>query len=861
MKTRQNLIIILAIIHSLLPAGAQQVNTWLVMGPLPVDRPGFVKGKNIFGEPFGENTILANEYLNLDEFHPAKGDPLLWDDYRPRTWYVEEVMEDGFVTLKPEKSKYQIAYHGFYIESGGLYEYACEVESPQMFEVFLDGKKVDTSYAVAGEDETVTKTTTLDLDRGKFLVLVKSMYIKGGKNKWKLRASLSSEEDTVASLDVSPLTRMNVHHLLEGTKLGSLALSADGTLIAVNYSRINMETGKAAGWTEIKEVATGKTVQSFRKSGTTGYKWTPMGRKLYYTTESENGSTVMVHDFETGTEYPVLENIEDLSGVTWSEDEKFIFYYRTEEKPSDAKSALRYMDYLQNRTFPPKSVSDLYRYNVNTGVSTRLSFGERSVILNDVSPDGNRILFATVHPDPTRPPFNFQHMYLMDLQSGRTDTLWKDFHWDGMAEFSPDGRQLLVIGGPDMFDGIGRNIGDQHVANNTDMQVFIFDLSTWEADPISKDFNPSIKWAHWHAADNRIYLKVVDQVYVRLYRWDGETRSFSMIPTVPDVVDAVTISEDSLKIGYTGVGNGQPNKAWILDLESDENRLFDRTEERAYRNVSFGESEDWDFTTSDGTVIKGYFHYPRNFDSTRKYPLIVNYYAGTNPVKKDFGGRYPRDIWAGEDYVVYVPQPSGAIGFGQEFSARHQNNWGKTTAGEIIEGTLKFVEAHEFVDSSKVGCIGASYGGFMTMLLVSQTDLFTCAISHAGISSISSYWGEGYWGYIYSTRATAGSYPWNRKDIYVDQSALFNADKINTPLLLLHGSKDTNVPLGESLQLWVGLKILGKPVAMVQVEGEDHWILTYSKRIEWHNTIMAWFDKWLKDDGHDWKKLFPDSQL
>jgi dipeptidyl aminopeptidase/acylaminoacyl peptidase len=280
-----------------------------------------------------------------------------------------------------------------------------------------------------------------------------------------------------------------------------------------------------------------------------------------------------------------------------------------------------------------------------------------------------------------------------------------------------------------------------------------------------------------------------------------------------------------------------------------------------YEHVRFGYSEEWDFKKTDGTLIRGFFLYPRNFDPAKKYPLIVQYYGGTIPISKSFGGRYPVDIWAGEGYVVYVPQPSGAIGFGQEFSARHQNNWGKTVTAEIIEGTRRFIAAHDFVDPQKIGCVGASYGGFMTMLLQTQTDIFTCAISHAGISSISSYWGEGYWGYEYSANATGDSYPWNRKDIYIDQSALFNADKINTPLLLLHGSEDTNVPLGESLQLWVGLKILGRPVEMVQVAGEDHWILTYSKRIEWHNTIMAWFDKWLKEKTGDWKQLFPQSKL
>ncbi len=840
---------------------AQQVDAWLVMGPLPVSKPGFINGNNVSGEAFGNKNILSNGYMDLREYHPREGSPLLWDDYRPRTWDSEEVSEDGYISLKPEKPEFQIAYFAFYLESDGLYDYTCKVESPQMFEIFLEGKKVGSCYDESGEGKTGSKTATLELDRGKFLVLVKSLYIKGDKNKWKLRASLGKGKDSTALVSLSPLSAMNIHHLLEGVKLGGVSLSPDGTLAEVDYSRVNTESGKSEKWTEIKEVATGKIVQSFRKAGTTGYQWMPSGKKLYYTLETENGNSVMVYDLESGVEYPVLENIEDLGNVSWSDDEKFIVYGRTEKKKGDEKSSLHYMDELYNRTFRPYTVTALYRYNVNTGVSTRLTFGERSAYLHDISPDGNSIVFSTRRPNPTQRPFSLQNMYLMDLQAGRCDTLWKDFRWSGYAEFSPDGMQLLVGGGPDLFGETGRNIGDQPIANNYDGQLYIYTIATGEVDPITRDFDPSIEESHWQPVDNRIYVKAGDQMYVRLFAWDPESRSFSMIPTVPEVMGSLSIADESLMAAYTGSSLGSPNKAWILDLQSDANSPFDRTEEKTYENVSFGNSEEWDFTASDGTTIRGFFLYPRNFDPGRKYPLIVNYYGGTSPIEKSFGGRYPLDIWAGEDYVVYVPQPSGATGFGQEFSARHQNNWGKTTAGEIIEGTKKFIEAHDFVDAQKVGCIGASYGGFMTMLLQTETDIFTCAISHAGISFIGSYWGEGYWGYVYSSEATGGSYPWNRKDIYIDQSALFNADKINTPLLLLHGSDDTNVPLGESLQLWVGLKILGKPVEMVQVEGEDHWILIYSKRIEWHNTIMAWFDKWLYDQPHDWKKLFPDSKL
>jgi dipeptidyl aminopeptidase/acylaminoacyl peptidase len=160
------------------------------------------------------------------------------------------------------------------------------------------------------------------------------------------------------------------------------------------------------------------------------------------------------------------------------------------------------------------------------------------------------------------------------------------------------------------------------------------------------------------------------------------------------------------------------------------------------------------------------------------------------------------------------------------------------------------------VDIQRVGCIGASYGGFITMLLQTRTSLFSAAIAHAGISSISSYWGEGNWGYAYSAYATAYSFPWDRKDIYVRQSALFNADRITTPLLLLHGSADTNVPPGESAQLYAALKILGREVEYIQVMDQDHHILTYNKRILWTKTIMAWFDKWLKREPEWWNNLY-----
>jgi len=152
--------------------------------------------------------------------------------------------------------------------------------------------------------------------------------------------------------------------------------------------------------------------------------------------------------------------------------------------------------------------------------------------------------------------------------------------------------------------------------------------------------------------------------------------------------------------------------------------------------------------------------------------------------------------------------------------------------------------------------MGASYGGFLTQNVITKTDIFAAAISHAGISTLTSYWGEGYWGMWFNAVAAAESFPWNRKDIYVDHSPIYSADKITTPLLLLHGNTDPNVPLGESWTMYTALKVLGKDVELIEVDKQEHWIMQYNKRIKWTKTILAYFDKYLKNQPEWFESLY-----
>ena len=235
------------------------------------------------------------------------------------------------------------------------------------------------------------------------------------------------------------------------------------------------------------------------------------------------------------------------------------------------------------------------------------------------------------------------------------------------------------------------------------------------------------------------------------------------------------------------------------------------------------------------------------------------YYGGTSPTQKGISNPYTPQLFASRGYVVYTLNPSGTTGYGQEYSARHVNAWGKRTANDIIEATKSLVDSRSFIDKDKIGCLGASYGGFMTQYLQTLTPMFAAAVSHAGISDVTSYWGEGWWGHSYNGVAAADSFPWNNPDLFTKQGSLFNADKINTPLLLMHGTKDTNVPPGESQQIFKALRILNRPVEFIEVDGENHFISDYAKRRLWHSSIMAWFDLWLKDNPQWWSALWPDS--
>ena len=842
------------------------IESYLHLGNFQVKKPAFSQTKNLNGNPFSNLDLLQAKYFDMENLKPKKGTQVNWKG-NSYEWKSLKAAKDDFLFMEknPVKEVNQLAYLAAFVETNRWMTAKLEIASPQFVEIYLDNKKIKTKDSEQNdESDPGTVSCNLKLKKGKHLLVLKTLKTSTNNTDWKIKTEVIIDSTFSADdlkVSNSPAEFMTINHLLNGKFVQGSTISPDGRLVMLRFNETTPPEGNRKIWTEIREISTGNLVHTFMDSERSGMKWLPQSTAISYETrEKGRGSSLWIHSFEDNTVKKIMADKEDFGSYAWSDNEQFIIYSINVEA-TDKDSDLKRYEGMPDRWPWWRNRSFLYKLDVNSGVSEQLTYGHITTNLMDISPDGHKILFSQSIPDFTERPYSRQYLMEMDLTTYQVDTIWEK-RFPGNCDYAPDGQHLLVTGSPAMFGETGTNVNGNTIPNDYDTQAYIYNLNSGEVNPITLNFNPTIDRALWSKYDhNQIIFLTSDRTYKKIYGYDLNTRYFKEILTGFDVVNDISLSKKSPVAICRGSNISTPPYVNAVNLNTQEIQTFANPRAETFSEVKFGKTEDWNFTNRNGIEIEGRIYYPPDFDKKKKYPLIVYYYAGTSPTSRSFGGRYPKNLFAAHGYVVYNLQPSGAIGYGQDFSAAHVNNWGISVADEIIDGTKLFLEDHDFIDKENIGCIGASYGGFMTMLLQTRTDIFSAAVAHAGISSISSYWGEGFWGYLYSSVASANSFPWNNKKLYTEQSALFNADKINTPLLLLHGGEDTNVPPGESIQLYTALKLLGKPVELIEIKGQNHHIVDYKKRIEWQNTIFAWFDKWLKDQPDWWKDLYPDRNL
>lgn len=813
-----------------------EVKTLKYAGPYAVVQPWMADSVNIKGEAFDLKQLLDSplSFTLLNKGKEVSAAQLLADKQQDALHLA------SFCVSNTQRTKATIA-----------------VEGLEQYRLFVDGEQVEVNGDKA---ETI-------LTPSQHTVVIKYLTRKNASSdKKSIKLTVTAANGAPLSVGDATVKRAyNIYDVICAPNYPSVSISPNGKFIVVRKTWVDRK-GNNHSISELRNSQTNRLMATFEES----VKWMPSSNKLYFTQKASD-SSIAGEEKQDGTlqlitinpltmEREVLASNLPEGWFQFTPDEKTLIYTLTTE---GRKKDPQVYDVKEPEDRQPgwRERSNLAKYDLASGILQPLTFGYHNIYLMDISADSRYLLIGKSEERLTKRPTTLNSYYRLNLNDMSVETLIEKGEFLNSAQFSPDGKSILVSASPEAFNGIGKNVEEGQTPSMIDTQLYLMTLADKKVRPLTRDFNPNVLSTEWSKVDGNIYLTAEDKDCVHLFQLNPKSGKFTLLKTPEEYIKSFSLASSAAEMAFSGQSASNADRLYKMNTKALKSQLVDDLSARELKDVELGECKAWNFVNSRGDTLCCRYYLPPHFDASKKYPMVVNYYGGCSPTSRMFQSRYPHHVYAAMGYVVLVVNPSGATGFGQKFSARHVDTAGEGVAEDIISSTQAFCDEHAFVNRKKIGCIGASYGGFMTQYLQTKTDLFAAAISHAGISDHTSYWGEGYWGYSYSEVSMANEYPWTNKHLFVDQSPLYNADKIHTPLLFVHGTADNNVPVGESIQLYTALKLLGRPTAMVLVDGQDHHIIDYEKRLKWQNTIFAWFAKWLQDDASWWTEMYGDEKM
>lgn len=499
------------------------------------------------------------------------------------------------------------------------------VYSPARFEVFVNGESKQVKETAEDSLSQVRPTAvSLRMDpEADYEIVIKLLSSADDKMQPMLKCEFEKEKDfadVACRMAPDMKRRFSLFNTNFGSRASRVSLSPNGKYLLTRYSD-NYDVKRSRTRCELTEVKTGRVILP---NANEKMNWMPNSNKLYYTVMGEEQNDLVVFDPATMREEVLLKNVPE-GYFSWSPTEDYLIYMLTDEGEK-VSGPLKRLLHPDDRIPNSRDRYYLMKYDVATGLSERLTYGSHNVYLNDISPDGKKLLCSTSKSDITRCPFSLSSLFEIDLATLQADTL---VAWDaylGSASYSPDGKQLLVTGSPSAFGGIGKNCGEHPIANDFDTQAFIMDLATKKVQAITRDFNPTVSPVQWNRVNGCIYFDTTDGDCRHIYRYVPKTGGFEMLPLEEDVITSFTLANDNPVVAaYVGGGNTSTGVAYTYDTKKKVSTLLANPMKPVLDKIELGQMEEWNFTASDGTEIKGMICLPPSFDPNKKYPLIVYY--------------------------------------------------------------------------------------------------------------------------------------------------------------------------------------------------------------------------------------------
>jgi dipeptidyl aminopeptidase/acylaminoacyl peptidase len=616
----------------------------------------------------------------------------------------------------------------------------------------------------------------------------------------------------------------------------STSISPDGKRVAwvesirPRDSAIYIEDISRQAGSKPRRITAGDGKTNLRESAVA---WSPDSRRIAFLSDAlKRGQlNLYVAEADSGT----ARRLTDLKGFVsmprWSPNGKEIGMLFIENAARDAGPLVA----ATRETGVISSVIHEQRIAIvdsTSGAVRQISPADMYVYEFDWSPDSSKLAIVAAHGSGDNNWWVAQ-LYTVDAASGNTTGIYKPPQQIAIPRWSPDGRNIAVIGGIMSDEG---SIGGD---------VFVVPASGGAAKDVTPDIKISPSSLSWHSSPDRILftatagggtaigtVNLKNQQVELLWRGDESLRAAR---------DAgVSFSADEKVAATVRSSFKLPPEVWAGPI----GEWKPVTAKNQQRKPLWGEAKSLTWK-NDNFNVQGWLLYPPNYDASRKYPMVVSIHGGPASARK---AAWPDEqdivsVLSQQNYFQFFPNPRGSYGQGEAFTRGNVKDFGYGDLRDVLSGVdtvLKTVN----VDPKRIGVTGWSYGGYMTMWAVTQTNRFRAAVAGAGIANWKSYYGENgidEWMIPYF-----GASVYDAPNVYAKSSPIEFIKNVKTPTLVLVGERDSECPAPQSYEFWHALRTLGVKTELVVYEDEGHAIMKPEHRLDRMKRTVEWFNSEMK---------------
>ena len=649
---------------------------------------------------------------------------------------------------------------------------------------------------------------------------------------------------------------MSFDDLIAFKRIGAPKVSPDGKWVAYDASAIDPASNarKSAIYLIPSNGGAAKKITDGTRQDE-GPVWSPNGKTIAYVSNRDGGAKqVYLYDVASGTSKKLTSLSAGAGSLKWVPDGSALVLVSdvypecgvdpecaeqrntaAEKQPSRARIFTGLLFRHWNAWQEPTRTHILY-VPIKGGVPRDLTPGAFDAPPFsvggggefDVSPDSKELVFAQntdEHPERS----TNADVFTIPLSGGTAKRITSRTGADTSPVYSPDGKWIAYR-------------SQARAGYEADLwELWLFDRSTSQSKRIATDFPNWIDSLNWSPDSKSLFVTAPLKAKHAIFEITLDGRATLIDNTAS--AGELDVSRDGKTIYFQMSTLKRPADIYSITRGGRPRRLTTENDARLGQ-IAMGDVSEMTWTGADNTPIQGWLVKPPSFDASKKYPAVVLIHGGPQGAWSDgWSYRWNPQMFVARGYVVLMPNPRGSSGFGQKFVEEISRDWGGRVYTDIMNGVDALV-AQPFVDGTRLGAAGASYGGYMANWILGHSNRFKALVSHAGVYNLESMWGvtEELW----FPEFEFGGTPWDSPEDYEKWSPHRFAKNFATPTLVSHGELDFRVPIGEAFQLFTTLQRRGVPSKMLYFPDEGHWVLKPQNSRLWYQTVGDWLDQWLK---------------